>query len=352
MGKKQEMLLALEREIVLRKAAFKEEVVDCIYFGGGTPSVLETKEINGLIQTVYKHFSVSSNPEITLEANPDDLSEEKIKSLSHTNINRLSIGVQSFFEEDLKMMNRAHNAQEAVDSILFSRKHFKNLSLDLIYGIPGMSNARWIQNIEKALSFEVPHISAYALTVEPKTALESFIKKGIIAPVDDEVAQEHHGILLDILEKEGYENYEFSNFGKSGFHSRNNTAYWEGKNYMGIGPGAHSYNGTRRAWNVSNNPKYIKAIMAERLPQEIEVLSKTDRYNEYVMTRLRTKKGIDLDELQDRFGTTYTNYLLKQVQPYLEQHMLFTDKKSIYVTKKGKFLSDGIASDLFLIKLT
>ena len=233
MGKKEAMIEALIQEMILRKDEFKNEVVDCIYFGGGTPSVLETSEINLLIDTVYKNYQISDSSEITLEANPDDLSEAKIKALNASAINRLSIGVQSFFEEDLKLMNRAHNAQEAMDCITLSRKHFQNISLDLIYGIPQMSDTRWIENIEKALALEVPHISAYALTVEPKTALENFIKKGIIPPVEDEVAQQHHAILVDKMEAAGYENYEFSNFGKPNFHSRNNTAYWEGKRYIG-----------------------------------------------------------------------------------------------------------------------
>ncbi len=358
MGKKEEMMRALAREMILRKNEFKDEVVDCIYFGGGTPSVLETSEINSLIQTVYDHFKVGDNPEITLEANPDDLSKEKISQLAASRINRLSIGVQSFFDEDLKLMNRAHNAQEAVDCITLlsaeqagSRKHFQNSSLDLIYGIPGMSNARWEENIDKALALEIPHISAYALTVEPKTALENFIKKGIIPPVQDEVAQEHHRILLDKMDAAGYENYEFSNFGKPGFHSRNNTAYWEGKTYIGIGPGAHSYNGNRRAWNVSNNPKYIKAITSGELPQEVEELSKTDRYNEYVMTRLRTAKGVSLQEVKEVFGNTYYDYLLKQAQPHIEEHLLFKEGDYLFVSKEGKFLSDGIAADLFLVNL-
>ena len=351
MGKKEEMIKALSREMILRKNEFKDEVVDCIYFGGGTPSVLETSEVNSLVQAVYDNYTVSSNPEITLEANPDDLSKEKISQLAASRINRLSIGVQSFFEEDLKLMNRAHNAQEAVDCITLSRKHFQNNSLDLIYGIPGMSNARWEENIDKALSLEVPHISAYALTVEPKTALENFIKKGIIPPVKDEVAQEHHRILVDKMEAAGYENYEFSNFGKPGFHSRNNTAYWEGKSYIGIGPGAHSYNGKRRAWNVSNNPKYIKTITVGELPQEVEELSKTDRYNEYVMTRLRTAKGVSLQAVKEQFGTTYYDYLQKQAEPHLQEHLLFEENDFLVVTKKGKFLSDGIASDLFMLNL-
>ncbi|WP_299213583.1 radical SAM family heme chaperone HemW [uncultured Dokdonia sp.] len=352
MGKKEAMIQALMRELELRKEEFKDVLVDCIYFGGGTPSVLETEEINLLIQTVYTHYQVSADPEITLEANPDDLSEAKIEALHKSAINRLSIGVQSFFEEDLKLMNRAHNAAEAVRSITLSRKRFQNSSIDLIYGIPEMSNARWIENIEQALALDVPHISAYALTVEPKTALEKFIKKGIIPPVEDEVAQAHHAILVERLEAEGYQNYEFSNFGKPGSFSRNNTAYWEGKSYIGIGPGAHSYDGKRRAWNVSNNPKYIKAISQNELPQDVEQLTPTDQYNEYVMTRLRTQHGISLKEVLALFGEKMHEYFLQQSQPHIHNHFLFQEEDRVYVTKKGKFLSDGIAADLFMLNLS
>ena len=351
MGKKEAMIQALIRELELRKEEFQDEIVDCIYFGGGTPSVLETYEIEQLIEAVYTHYQVSDDPEITLEANPDDLSEEKIEALYNSPINRLSIGVQSFFEEDLKLMNRAHNATEAVDSITLSRKRFQNISLDLIYGIPEMSNARWIENIEQALALGVPHISAYALTVEPKPALEKFIKNEIISPVKDEVAQAHHTILVERLEAEGYQNYEFSNFGKPGTFSRNNTAYWEGKKYIGIGPGAHSYNGKRRAWNISNNPKYIKSITQDQLPQDVEALTPTDQYNEYVMTRLRTQQGVSLKEVQTLFGEKMYTYLLQQAQSHIENHLLFQEEDSMYVTKKGKFLSDGIAADLFMLNL-
>jgi len=340
MGKKEEMIAAIQRELELRATELGEEVISNIYFGGGTPSVLSTQEINVIIETVYSNYTVQGDPEITLEANPDDLSLEKIEALAASKVNRLSIGVQSFFEEDLKLMNRAHNAQEAVDCIALSRKHFHNSSLDLIYGIPRMTNVRWEENIDKALALEIPHISAYALTVEPKTALENFIKKGIVAPVEDDVAQEHHAILIEKMEAAGYVNYEFSNFAKPGYHSRNNTAYWEGKKYLGIGPSAHSYDGKRRAWNINNNPKYIKAIQIGTLPQEIEELSRTDRYNEYVMTRLRTQKGISLTYVKNEFGERMQTYLL-----------LFLDSDQLMVSKKGKFLSDGIASDLFLLNL-
>lgn len=352
MGKKEVMLEAIARELELRKAEFKDELVSTIYLGGGTPSVLDTTEINALIETVYAHYDIQKDPEITLEANPDDLSESKIAQLAASKINRLSIGVQSFFEEDLKLMNRAHNAQEAMDCITLSRKRFPNSSLDLIYGIPGMTNARWSANIDQALELNIPHISAYALTVEPKTALENFIKKGIVPPVEDAVAQEHHTILVERMEAAGYINYEFSNFAKKGYHSRNNTAYWKGEKYIGIGPSAHSYDGKRRAWNINNNPRYIKAIAEGNLPQEQETLSTTDQYNEYVMTRLRTQEGVSILEIESLFGDNMRMYLLKQAEKHLSEQLLYRDGDQLTVTKKGKFLSDGIAADLFLLNLS
>ena len=351
MGKKEEMINAIIKELEMRKAEFENETVATIYFGGGTPSVLTTDEIDEIINACYTHYTIEKDPEITLEANPDDLSIAKIEELANSKINRLSIGVQSFFNQDLKLMNRAHNAKEAVESLTLSRKRFPNSSLDLIYGIPEMSNARWEENIDKALALNTPHISAYALTVEPKTALENFIKKGIVPPVNDEVAQEHHKILVQKMEAAGYENYEFSNFAKPGYYSKNNTAYWQGKIYIGIGPSAHSYDGKRRAWNVSNNPKYIKAITSGELPQEIETLSQTDQYNEYVMTRLRTQYGVSLQEIGTSFGLKFKDYFIKHSQKHIEEHLLFVEDDRVYVTKKGKFLSDGIASDLFILNL-
>ncbi len=351
MGKKEEMITAIISELEMRKAEFENDEVSNLYFGGGTPSVLNTAEIEQIIDACYAHYKIQEDPEITLEANPDDLTEQKIRELAASPINRLSIGVQSFYEEDLKLMNRAHNAQEAIDCLRLTRASFPNSSLDLIYGIPGMSNERWEENIDKALALDLPHISAYALTVEPKTALENFIKKGIVPPVEDEVAQEHHELLIRKMEAAGYENYEFSNFAKPGCHSRNNTAYWQGKKYIGIGPSAHSYDGKRRAWNINNNPKYIKAITAGELPQEVEELSLTDQYNEYVMTRLRTQYGVSLLEIKTQYGERFYNYFLEHAQKHIEQHLLFIEEDRVYVSKKGKFLSDGIASDLFILNL-
>lgn len=351
MGKKDAMITALQKELFLRKDEFKDEIVETIYLGGGTPSVLTSEEINTIIDSVFENYKVIENPEITLEANPDDLSEKKILQLVDSTVNRLSIGIQSFFEEDLKLMNRAHSAKEAIDSLSLAASHFNNISIDLIYGIPNMSNERWVANIEKALSFDVPHISSYALTVEPKTALARFIEKGIIKNVDDAVAQEHFNILIDKMEAAGFESYEISNFGKPGYFSKNNTAYWQQKKYIGIGPSAHSFDGKRRGWNINNNPKYIKAITNNELPSEIELLSKTDQYNEYIMTGLRTIWGVSLSRIEKDFGKHYYNYLLKQADKYIEEHLLYVDENKLLATKKGRFLADGIAADLFILNL-
>lgn len=352
MGKKEAMINALAKEILLRKIEFENDIVETIYFGGGTPSVLKASEIEFLIAKVYENYSLIDNPEITLEANPDDLSEGKIASLSESPINRLSIGVQSFFEEDLKLMNRAHNANEAEQCIKQAKKHFQNISIDLIYGMPNMTNERWKQNIEKAISFQIPHISSYALTVEPNTALANFVKKGLVKPVDDEVAQQHFNILNDVLSAAGYSCYEISNFGKTGYFSKNNSAYWQQKKYIGIGPSAHSFDGIKRGWNINNNPKYIKAIEANELPMEVEILSKTDKYNEYIMTGLRTIWGVSLLKVVEEFGNKYKEYLLQQADKYIEQHLLYLDDDTLLTTKNGKFLADGIASDLFMLNLS
>jgi oxygen-independent coproporphyrinogen-3 oxidase len=349
MKKKDDMVLALAKEIRLRKNEFQNEVVETIYFGGGTPSVLTNAEIEFLIQEVYANFEVSENPEITLEANPDDLSEERIIALSKTPINRLSIGIQSFFEADLKMMNRAHNSEEAKESLAIATKYFDNISVDLIYGIPGLTNEMWLQNIETALSFGVPHISSYALTVEPKTALKKLIQTGVIAAPKDEVAQEHFEILVKTLTDKGFIHYELSNFGKPDYFSRNNSSYWLGKKYLGIGPSAHSFNGTTRSWNIANNSLYLKSISEDKLPLEIEILTLQDRYNEYVMTGLRTIWGVSLVRIENEFGLEYLNYLLKQADKFLIEDLLSIKDGVLTSTSKGKFLVDGIASDLFLI---
>lgn len=351
MKKKDDMVLAIAKEITMRKNEFENEVVETIYFGGGTPSVLTSDEIQFLITTVYDNYKVTANPEVTLEANPDDLSTEKIIELSKSPINRLSIGIQSFFEDDLKMMNRAHNSAEAKKCLEEVTKYFDNISLDLIYGVPGMSNEKWKQNIETALSFGVPHISSYALTVEPKTALNKLIQTGKVAKPNDEVASAHFMILVETLEANDFIHYELSNFGKENYFSKNNSAYWLGKKYVGVGPSAHSYDGVSRSWNIANNSIYIKSIQENQLPNEIEVLSLSDRYNEYIMTGLRTIWGVSLERIEKEFGTTYLDYLRKQTEKFLDDELVFITDNILRPTAKGKFLTDGIASDLFYLNL-
>lgn len=351
MWKKEAMVNALCKELELREKEFLGEQVATIYFGGGTPSVLETEEIVRLINTVREHYDVVDIPEITLEANPDDLSEDKILQLAASPINRLSIGIQSFFEEDLKLMNRAHNALEAEKCLTLAREHFNNISIDLIYGMPNMTLDRWKRNIEIALGFGIPHISSYALTVEPKTALAKFVEDGLITPASDEETQEHFNLLNDTLLAAGFDCYEISNFGKPGYYSQNNSAYWQQKKYIGIGPSAHSFDGKQRGWNINNNPKYIKSIEQDIVPMEVEVLSATDKYNEYVMTGLRTIWGVSLSRIATEFGSNYKEYILMQADKFLEEHLLFVDGDILKTTKKGMFLADGIAADLFMLNL-
>lgn len=351
MKRKEEIVLALIREIQLRKNEFHGEIIETIYFGGGTPSVLTNAEILSLIEAVYENFEVIENPEITLEANPDDLSEERIIALSETPINRLSIGVQSFFEDDLKLMNRAHNSDEAQKSLAIATKYFDNISVDLIYGIPGLTNEMWVENIETALRFGIPHISSYALTVEPKTALHKLIQTGKITAPKDDVAQEHFDILVKTLTEKGFIHYELSNFGKPDYFSQNNSSYWLGKKYLGIGPSAHSFDGKSRSWNIANNMLYLKSISEDKLPHEVEILTQQDRYNEYVMTGLRTIWGVSLERIEKEFGKDYLNYLLNQADKFLIDGLLSIAENVMTTTAKGKFLADGIASDLFLVNL-
>lgn len=345
------MVLALAKEIVLRKNEFKGEVVETVYFGGGTPSILSTQEIQMIIDAVYSNFNISENPEITIEANPDDLTPDRIVEIAKSPVNRLSIGVQSFFEEDLKLMNRAHNAQEAKKCLELAVQHFNNISVDLIYGIPGLTNDKWLKNIQVLLDLNIPHISSYALTVEHKTALEKMIQKGEILAPDDGIAHEQFLMLVDKLESNGFVHYELSNFGKPNYFSRNNSAYWLGKKYLGIGPSAHSYDGINRSWNISNNSLYIKSIQESKLASEVETLSIADRYNEYVMTGLRTVWGVSLEKIEKEFGKEYLEYLLQNAQRFLDDGKLILENSILKTTKKGKFFCDGIASDLFWLNL-
>jgi oxygen-independent coproporphyrinogen-3 oxidase len=352
-----DLIRALKKELVIRKKELIDQSVETIYFGGGTPSLLKIDDLKLLVDTIYENYMVIGNPEITLEANPDDLTNKRINAYVNAPVNRLSIGIQSFFDTDLKDMNRAHSSEEAKDCLKKVTQHFDNVTIDLIYGIPTMTSQKWKENLDIAFSYGIPHISSYALTVEPKTALNSFIEKGKYPTVDGELALEHFNILVEETEKQGYVQYEISNFGKPNYFSKHNTSYWQGKHYLGIGPSAHSYNGISRSWNVANNTKYVKQLEENKLPSTNETLSHEDRFNEYIMIGLRTIWGVSLQKVKDEFGDKYLYHLKKSAKKYIDQGMLIRSSdrekldrnESLITTKKGRFLIDGIASDLFMI---
>lgn len=348
----QQMLNSILKEIELRKNFFREPTdIQTIYFGGGTPSLLTPWEIKQILKQIQKYFSVNPNTEITLECNPDDISEDFIKDLKKININRLSIGIQSFEQEQLKQMNRAHNHNEALESIKIAKKYFQNISVDLIYGIPNTKIETWDKQLQTVFDLNIPHISCYALTVEPNTLLSYQIEKKKYPALDEKLAQQQFEYLIKRTKEKGYIHYELSNFGKKGFFSQNNTAYWQGKAYLGIGPAAHSFNIDQRSWNIANNTKYIKSISKDILPEETEILSQKDQYNEYIMTGLRTQWGINTEHVLEKFGVKFHEYLIKNSAYYIKKELLIfnKDKKQIYCSLKGKFLSDGISSDLFFV---
>ncbi|WP_298513920.1 radical SAM family heme chaperone HemW [uncultured Kordia sp.] len=349
LAKKDRMINALQKELQLRQAELGNTMVETIYFGGGTPSVLSLDEINEILQTVQQYYTVSEAPEITLEANPDDLTEAKIMELSKSPINRLSIGIQSFFEEHLILMNRAHNSEEAKKCLAIAAQYFDNITIDLIYGIPDMTMEEWKTNMETVFSYGINHISSYALTVEPKTALEKFIRQGKYKDVSEEDSLAHFNVLVEETQKQGFVHYEISNFGKQDYFSKHNTSYWKGASYVGIGPSAHSFQKETRSWNVSNNAKYIKSIEENKLPLTTEKLSKDDQYNEYIMTGLRTIWGISLDYIQKEFGENYVHHTKKIAKAHLEEKTIQVIENTIKTTQKGKFLCDGIAADFFKV---
>ncbi len=345
-----EMVDAISKEILLRKEAATLPL-ETIYFGGGTPSMLTSQQIDFLISEILLHFDAIKTPEITLEANPDDLTKAYLKELKHIGINRLSIGVQSFHDKELKLMNRAHSGKQAVQSILWAQEYFDNISLDLLYGTPHTTFSDWKKNIEIALTLDVSHISSYALTLEPKTALEHFVNKGVVSLLDEGEVERQFLYLMDTLTRFGYEHYELSSFGKPGYHSKNNTAYWKGKPYLGIGPSAHGFDGSNRYWNVSNNTQYMRRILAGDLPQTIEKLSVVDKFNEAIMIGLRASWGVSLIQIQNQLGSQYRQHLELQAKRFIDEKLLYVDQDSLKTTHKGAFLADGIAADLFLIDL-
>ena len=346
---KDSLLESLRTELLLRKEEINEPI-ETIYFGGGTPSILSIDDLSRLFDVITDHYKISTNPEITLEANPDDLSKTYLNGLKKSPINRLSIGVQSFYDADLQFMNRAHSADEALNSIKYAQDSgFSNISIDLIYGIPNLTQDKWQENISRFLSLQIPHLSSYALTVEPKTALDHFIKTQQINPLDENLAKQHFTMLVKTLVEHKYSHYELSNFAKESFLSKHNTSYWQGKSYLGIGPSAHSYHQNTRSWNVSNNTRYIKSIQAGILPSEKEILSTTDRYNEYLMTHLRTIWGIDTTTISQDFGKKYKAYLLERIKSHLSNHNLSIVGTQIRIRKEAFFISDGIIADLFWV---
>ncbi|PKF72265.1 radical SAM family heme chaperone HemW [Chryseobacterium sp. PMSZPI] len=348
---KDEMIHAMKTEIMLRKDELQNKTLKSLYFGGGTPSILSVDEISSLMDEVLRYFSFDKDIEITLEANPDDLDKNFLKQLSGTPVNRLSIGTQSFFEEDLKLMNRAHNASEAESSIKRAQDFgFENLSIDLIYGSPTSNLEIWKENLHKTIALEVPHISSYALTVEPKTALENWISKGKIKSPKEEEQNREFYYLSDFLKDHGFEHYEVSNFARPGFYSRHNSAYWKYREYLGIGPSAHSYNGFDvRSWNVANNQQYIKKLNDKTLAKEEEILSREDQFNEMIMIGLRTIWGVDLTSLKNKFSDQIWEDFQTEIKAKIEEGILIIEDDHLKIPEKHWFMADGIASDLFLV---
>jgi oxygen-independent coproporphyrinogen-3 oxidase len=346
---KDQMVRALRSELILKKDYVGTEQIETIYFGGGTPSVLSADELGMLIHEITEYYPVSASPEITLEANPDDLSPQKVKELRQIPVNRFSLGIQSFFEEDLKWMNRAHNAAEAHGSIKrVQDAGFENITADLIYGFPLLSDEKWEYNVRQLIELQIPHISSYAMTVEPATALAAHIKQGVQKPMNESQSASQFMMLMEELAVAGFEHYEISNFAKPGWHSKHNSNYWEGISYIGIGPSAHSYNGESRQWNVSNNMKYISALEGNKIPFEIEHLTMANRINEYIMTSLRTSKGMDLDLISQRFHNDYNSQILESLDPFFEKEWVIINDRKVTLSKQGKLFADHIASELFV----
>jgi len=345
----QQMVHAICKEAMLRNDYLRDDIAT-IYFGGGTPSLLTIDNLQFTMDKLYSLFKVDDDTEITLEANPDDITEEKLLQWKQAGINRLSIGVQSFFNDDLIWMNRAHNAEQAYKSILLAKQFgFENITIDLIYGTPTLSDENWMRNIEKALHLHIPHLSCYALTVEPNTALQKMIHQHKKENVDAEKQSRHFEILMQRLNEAGYEHYEISNFAKPGFRSRHNSSYWRGAHYLGLGPSAHSYNGVSRQWNISNNALYIKSINENVVPFEREELSSTQKINEYIMTSLRTMEGLSLQKIKQLHCEKTRTDILSEAEKFIHREWMKNENDFLILTEKGKLFADGIAADLFRI---
>lgn len=351
------MLSAMKKEIEWRRQntqddiriISQEEIIDTIYFGGGTPSILSSEELSSLLNSIRAQYSINPEAEITLEANPDDINIQKLSLWKDAGINRLSIGIQSFIDRDLKWMNRAHNAAKAIECISAARKvGIANFSIDLIFGVPGATMDDWNENIRTAIDLEIPHIACYALTVEPRTALQKMIelKKKENVNNDDQAAQ--YKLLMRRMKDAGYEQYEISNFALPQFRSRHNSSYWQGKKYIGIGPSAHSYNGKNRMWNIANNAQYISAIEEGIIPFEEEQLSEAQKLNEYIMVALRTKEGIDLCKVAKHFSVENRNRLENITLKEVAQGLIIFEDDHLILTDKGKLLADALSVKLFV----
>ncbi len=345
-----EMADAICKEAVLR-SGYLSEPVSSIYFGGGTPSLLPAELIAEILSTLKNLFEVDPEAEITLEANPDDISIASLDAWKLAGINRLSIGIQSFFEEDLQWMNRAHSAQQAGEAIsLAQARGFNNLSIDLIYGTPTLTDKKWQQNVEKAIAFDIPHLSCYALTVEPKTALFALIKKGKLAPVNEDQQSLQFDLLMEWMKEAGYEHYEISNFSKPGKRSRHNSSYWQSKPYLGLGPSAHSFNGKSRQWNLANNALYIQNIQKEIVPAETEILTEVQRLNEFIMTGMRMDEGVDLKQIRSIWNDEKESKLKSAAQKFIDLGFMELNGDRLLLNNSGKHYADGIASDLFFVE--
>ncbi|NRA10954.1 MAG: radical SAM family heme chaperone HemW, partial [Crocinitomicaceae bacterium] len=337
------------KEIESRKHQLTSEI-KTIYFGGGTPSLLSGDELKLIIESVYQNYNVANNIELTLECNPDDLTQQKLQELKGSGVNRLSIGVQSFDNEELKFFNRAHNANEAEGSIKRSQDvGFENITIDLIYGSSILTDKIWLDNLQKVADFEVPHLSAYGLTIEPKTKLAHQVEMGKLPRLNDDKMIDQFKTLIKKTKEFGFTQYEVSSFGKKGFYSQHNSNYWKGVEYLGFGPSAHSFIENKRLWNIANNIKYINAISKNEKCFEEEIIDEKTAFNEYVLTRLRTIWGVDIDYISNQFNEELNSHFKKEIQPYLNSSYLQTEKNKITLTQEGIFIADKITSDLFYV---
>jgi oxygen-independent coproporphyrinogen III oxidase len=345
---KEEMVNALVQEASDESDYLQGEKINTIYFGGGTPSLLEISELKLILESIHKNYKVDTDAEVTLESNPDDISPEKLKAWKDSGINRLSIGVQSFFEEELRWMNRAHSAQQAISNLQLAINQFDNITIDLIYGSPLLNDEMWKQNVDKAIDLGIPHLSCYALTVEEKTPLHKMIHVNKINDVDTDKQARQFLLLMQWLGEKGYEHYEVSNFAKPGFRSRHNSSYWKGFKYLGLGPSAHSFNGTERRWNISNNNIYIRSIKDKIISRETELLTPSQRMNEYLMISLRTMEGIDIKKIEKEWGSQAAIKISAQVNKYIAGNLIKLNNDHYQLTNEGMLMADGIASNLFI----